>query len=86
MATTQTVGNGGKGNGKPGFYDTKKKEWYLFWGLLPLNHVDSKELADGAENYTVRTTTSIGDGLISGVGSYFLGLRTQTIRVSKGDK
>ena len=85
-ATMHTVGNGGKGNGKPGNYDNKKKEWYLFWGLLPLNHVDSKELAGGSQNYTIRTTTSFGDGLISIVGSYLLGLRTQTIRVSKGDK
>jgi len=86
-ATMHTVGSGGKGNGKPGQYDAKKKQWYLFWGLLPLNKVDSKDLAGGAENYTVRTTTSFGDGLISiiPVTSWF-GLRTQTVRVSKGDK
>jgi len=82
-----TVGTGGRGNCKsPGQYDAKQKQWYIFWGLLPLNNVDSKKLANGAQNYTVRTTTSFGDGLISVVGSYFLGIRTQTIRVSKGDK
>jgi predicted small secreted protein len=86
-ATMHTVGTGGKGDCKTvGQYDAKKKQWYLFWGLLPLNKVDSKELAGGAENYTVRTTTSFGDGLIAIPGSYLLGLKTQTIRVSKGDK
>ena len=86
-ATMHTVGTGGKGNCKEvGQYDAKKKQWYLFWGLLPLNHVDSKELAGGSQNYTVRTTTSFGDGLIAIPGSYLLGLKTQTIRVSKGDK
>jgi hypothetical protein len=86
-ATMHTVGTGGKGNCKDvGQYDAKKKQWYLFWGLLPLNNVDSKELAGGAQNYTVRTTTSFGDGLIAIPGGYLLGLRTQTIRVSKGDK
>ncbi len=85
-ATMHTVGTGGKGNCKEvGQYDAKKKQWYLFWGLLPLNKVDSKELAGGARNYTIRTTTSFGDGLIAIPGSYLLGLRTQTIRVSKGD-
>jgi hypothetical protein len=86
-ATMHTVGTGGKGDCKsPGQYDAKQKQWYLFWGLLPLNNVDSQKLAGGVQNYTVRTTTSFGDGLISAFGSYFLGLRTQTIRVSKGDK
>ncbi len=67
-------------------YDAKKKQWYLFWGLLPLNKVDSKDLAGDSQNYTIRTTTSIGDGLIAIPGSYLLGLKTQTIRVSKGNK
>lgn len=86
-ATMHTVGTGGRGDCKSvGEYDAKKKQWYLFWGLLPLNNVDSKVLASGAQNYTVRTTTSFGDGLISIPGAYLLGLRSQTIRVSKGDK
>jgi hypothetical protein len=85
-ATMHTVGTGGKGDCKsPGQYDAKKKQWYLFWGLLPLNKVDSKNLAGGSKNYTIRTTTSFGDGLIAIPGSYLLGLKTQTIRVSKGD-
>lgn len=86
-ATMHTVGTGGKGDcTSVGQYDAKKKQWYLFWGLLPLNKVDSKALAGGAQNYTIRTTTSFGDGLIAIPGSYLLGLRSQTIRVSKGDK
>jgi hypothetical protein len=86
-ATMHTVGTGGRGNCKSvGQYDAKKKQWYLFWGLLPLNKVDSKDLAGGAQNYTVRTTTSFGDGLIAIPGFYLLGLSTQTVRVSKGEK
>jgi hypothetical protein len=86
-ATMHTVGAGGKGDCKTvGQFDAKKKQWYIFWGLLPLNKVDSKDLAGGAQDYTVRTTTSFGDGLIAIPGSYLLGIKTQTIRVSKGDK
>jgi hypothetical protein len=85
-ATMHTVGTGGKGNAKGvGQYDAKKKQWYLFFGLIPLNKVDSKKLAGDSQNYTVRTTTSLGDGIISVPGAYLLGLRSQTIRVSKGD-
>jgi hypothetical protein len=84
-ATMHTVGSGGKADCKSaGQFDAKKKQWYLFWGALPLNNVDSKDLAGGATNYTIRTTTTFVDILISIPGSYLLGLRTQTIRVSKG--
>jgi hypothetical protein len=86
LATMHTVGTGGRGDCKSvGQYDAKKKQWYLLGGLVPLNRVDSKDLAAGAQNYTVRTTTSFGDYLIAIPGTYLLGLRTQTIRVSKGD-
>ncbi|MFM2135062.1 MAG: hypothetical protein RL021_462 [Bacteroidota bacterium] len=86
MATTHTVGAGGKGNGKPGQYDVKKKQWYLLGGLIPLNQVNAKKLAEGTENYTVRVTSSFGDLLLSGICSPLLLLRPQTVRVSKGDK
>ena len=86
-ATMHTVGTGGKGDCKSvGQYDATKKQWYLFYGLLPLNKVDSKTLAGGDQNYTIRTTTTFVDGLIAVPGSYLLGLKSQTIRVSKGDK
>lgn len=86
-ATMNTVGTGGKGNCKSaGQYDAKAKQWYLFWGLLPLNHIDSKDLAGGTQNYTVRTTTSFGDALIAIPGTYLLGIESKTIRVSKGAK
>jgi predicted small secreted protein len=85
-ATMHTVGTGGRGDCKsPSAYDAKKKQWYLLFGLVPLNKVDSKDLAGGAQNYTIRTTTSFGDYLISIPGSYLLGLKTQTVRVSKGN-
>ena len=87
MATMHTVGTGGKGDCKSdGQYDAKKKQWYLFLGLLPPNHVDSKNLVAGSQNYNVRTTSSFGDVLISIPGAYLLGIKTQTIRVSKGSK
>jgi len=86
MSTVHTVGTGGRADCKGGRYDAKDKQWYIFWGLLPLNKVDSKDLAGDSKNYTVMVTTSVADGLISIVGGPFLGIRTQTIRVSKGDK
>lgn len=84
-ATMHTVGTGGRGDCKsPSAYDAKKKQWYILWGLVPLNRVDSKDLAAGAQNYTIRTTTSFGDYLIAIPGAYLFGIKTQTVRVSRG--
>jgi hypothetical protein len=86
QATMHTVGTGGRGNCKDvGQYDAKKKQWYWLWGAVPINHVDSKDMAGGAQNYTIRTTHSLGDLLLSGIAGY-AGFSVQTIRVSKGDK
>jgi len=85
MATVHTVGNGGYDNCKPGHYDAKVKRWYLFWGLLPLNEADSKDLVGDAKNYNIRTTESFGDWLIAIVFTPIpIGIRTRTIRVSLG--
>ena len=85
-ATMHTVGSGGNDNCKPGHNDGKVKQWYIFWGLLPLNDADSKDLVGNAKNYTIRTTTSFGDWLISIPLYPILGIHTQTIRVSLGAK
>jgi len=66
MATTHTVGTGGKGNCKSlGQYDKVAKQWYLFGGLLPLQPIkDSKILVGEHQNYTIRTTTTFSDALL----------------------
>jgi hypothetical protein len=55
-----TVGTGGAGGEK-----TSQKQWYILFGLVPLNKVDSKSMANGATNYTVTTQNSFVDQVIS---------------------
>jgi Bor protein len=57
---TSVVGKGAQGN-------TQVTKWnhYLISGLAPLNVSDSKEMAAGAENYTVHTRISFVNGLVS---------------------
>jgi hypothetical protein len=91
-ATMHTVGTGGRGDCKnPGQYDKVAKQWYLFWGLMPLQPIiDSKNLVGDSQNYTIRTTTTFGDAIIGGIltGVPIIGWianpRIQTIRVSLG--
>ena len=67
MAHTHTVGAGSKGMGMP----VKAKQWYILWGLIPLNNLDSKYLAGEATDYTVRTRFSFVDWLLSLVLNIF---------------
>ncbi|MCF6280136.1 MAG: Bor family protein [Flavobacteriaceae bacterium] len=67
---TSIVGSGAEGN-------SQVTEWnhYVIYGLAPLEVSNSKQMADGAENYTVHTRQSFVNGLIS---SLTFGLYTPT--------
>ncbi len=77
MTLEHTVGTGAKG-------DTvvEKKQWYALWGAIPINKVDSKEMAAGATNYTIKTQYKFVDYVIT----YFTQIATicvQTVEVRK---
>lgn len=55
-----TVGTGAKGNSM-----TEKRAWYVLWGLVPINEVDSKQMAGGASNYKVTSQVTFIDGVIN---------------------
>ncbi len=68
---TSVVGSGAQGS-------TEVSQWnhYVIYGLAPVGVSNSKEMADGAENYTVHTRQSFVNGLISAVT---FGIYTPTI-------
>ena len=59
---TSVVGAGAKGS-------TQSTKWnhYVLFGLAPVGVSDSKQMADGANDYTVHTRQSFVNGLISGL-------------------
>ena len=59
---TSVVGNGAQGNSQ-----ITKWNHYVIYGLAPVGVSDSKQMADGAENYTVHTRQSFVNGLLSGL-------------------
>lgn len=59
---TTVVGSGAQGNSQ-----TIKWNHYLLYGLAPVGVSDSKQMADGAENYTVNTRQSFLNGLLTSV-------------------
>ena len=56
------VGSGAQGN-------NEKTNWnhYVILGLAPVGVSNSKQMADGAENYTVYTRQSFVNGLVSAI-------------------
>ncbi len=59
---TSVVGEGAKGNSQ-----TTQWNHYVIYGLAPVGVSDSKQMANGAENYTVFTRQSFVNGLVSGL-------------------
>lgn len=73
---THVVGNGGSGNPE------SKGQWYILYGLVKLNQVNSKDMAGGASNYTIKTEQSFLDGIISAFTS-IVTVTKQTVTVTK---
>lgn len=67
---TSVVGKGAQGSNQ-----TTKWNHYVIYGLAPVGVSDSKQMADGAENYTVHTRQSFVNGLVS---SLTFGIYTPT--------
>jgi len=67
---TSVVGKGSQGNSK-----VTKWNHYVIYGLAPVGVSDSKQMADGADDYTVHTRQSFVNGLVS---SLTFGIYTPT--------
>lgn len=59
---TSVVGKGAQGNTQ-----TTKWNHYVIYGLAPVGVSDSKQMAEGAENYTVHTRQTFINGLVSAI-------------------
>lgn len=57
---SHTVGEGHKTG-----YVESARQWYALWGLIPINNVDTKAMAKGATDYTIKTEFGALDIIIS---------------------
>ena len=72
-----TVGEGARGN------STKdKKQWYALWGAVPLNEVDTQDMADGATDYTIKSKIKFVDYVITAFAGW-LTVTVQSVEVTK---
>lgn len=59
---------------------SKSKQFYLFWGIIPLGKNEPKTPEN---NYVVEGKFKLGDILISGLTGGIVGARTTTVYVPK---
>ena len=64
------------GTGAATGYTESAKQWYLLYGLLPLNNVDTKAMSGAAQNYKIITQQSVVDMVITGLTAGLLSPRT----------
>lgn len=77
MSLTHQVGKGAQGAGH-----TEQRAWYAIWGLVPLNQVDSRAMAGGAADYTVKSEQSVVDTVLNMFTSWIT-VYCQTVTVTK---
>ncbi len=59
---THTIGEG------PAFDRTEvQRQWYILYGLVPINDIDTQVMADGKSNYEITTEVGIVDWLYMAV-------------------
>ena len=71
------VGNGPKGNTM-----TQQRQWYVLFGLVPINDVDTHQMAAGATDYEIKTEQSALDiviNIFTGIASVY----SRTVTVTK---
>ena len=53
------------GSGPQTYEEKTLRQWWVLWGLIPINEIDTHEMAKGAENYEIKTEISFVDGIIT---------------------
>jgi hypothetical protein len=67
----------------PQSYDSEElRQWYVLWGLVPINDVDTKDMAGGALNYKIKTEFTPIDFLIS-IPASVVTVSSRTVTVVK---
>lgn len=58
------------------------RQWYILYGAVPLNEVDTAEMAAGSANYEIETTMSFMDILV-GIPASYVTVTSRTVTVTK---
>ena len=70
------------GNGAQGTEFMAERQWYVLWGLVPVNDVDTHAMAAGATDYEIVTEYTLVDGVIS-IFTNVVTVQCRTVSVQK---
>ena len=70
------------GAGAQGMQAIEARQWYVLWGLVPLNEVDTHAMASGATDYEITTAHTPLDFVIGAVIGV-VSIHSRTVIVEK---
>jgi hypothetical protein len=70
------------GKGAQGGQVIEERQWYVLWGLVPINKVDTKTMAGNAVNYEIKTEQSALDVIIN-IFTSAVSVYSRTVTVTK---
>ena len=76
-AHTHIVGSGASSGAAD-----EARQWYILFGLIPLNDVDTSTMAAGASNYEITTEQSFLD-VIMNIFTGYVTITSRTVTVTK---
>ena len=75
-AHVHKVGDGPQGNDM-----TTARQWYVLWGIVPINDVDTNAIAEGAADYEITTSVTPLDFVINAIlGQVSINCRTVSVQ------
>ena len=72
-----TIGSGSQTGEKE-----QARQWYVLWGLVQINQIDTQAIAGGATDYEIRTEVSPLDFLIN-IPTSLVTVYSRTVTVTK---
>lgn len=76
-AHTHYIGTGAQGDAK-----VEARQWYVLFGLVPINNVDTRDMAGGLPDYTIETKQSFLDVVIN-IFTGAVSVYSRTVTVTK---
>ena len=70
------------GTGAAGTDVVEQRQWYILWGLVPLNNADSATMSAGAANYDIHTEVTVLD-FVMNIFTSIVTVNSRTVTVRK---
>jgi hypothetical protein len=70
------------GDGAQRGQTVEARQWYVLWGLVPINDVDTNTMAGNVDDYTIKTEISFLDFVIN-LFTQWVSVTSRTVSVTR---